>query len=115
MKTYEETKCIYDVEKAFEWRKWVKEIPYIKFDAKWEVKVIPPFGGAVVRFHVKRGNESVSVYLDCYSQLGWWDSPYWEVYPHDHDVFRCDMDEVGKLLVAIRESFAQQRKEKTEG
>ena len=113
IKTYEQTKCIYDAEREFEWRKWCKEIPFITFDKGWKVKVIPPFGGAVARFLVKSGKASVSVYLDCYEQLGCWDEPYWEIYPHDHDVFRCAMEDINELLKAIRESFKQQAREKS--
>ena len=59
------------IESKEEWRsKWVKEIPYLHFDADWEVKIIPPFAGALARFIVKKGDKAVSVYFDGYSQLG---------------------------------------------
>lgn len=56
--------------KAFEWDKWRKEIPYIKFDPDCKVQVIPPFGRAVIRFVVSDGENTISVYLDCYDELG---------------------------------------------
>jgi hypothetical protein len=98
----------YRIEEEYEWAKWASEIPYIKFPSSWEIKVIPPFGRAVSRFLVKKGNASVSVYLDCYNALGSYGSPYWEIYPHDDDVYRCGMKEVGSLLKAIKESIKQQ-------
>ena len=57
----------------FEWEKWTKEIPYINFPERFEVKIIPPFTGAVIRFLVRDKeypSASVSVYLDCYEILG---------------------------------------------
>ena len=89
-------------EKAYEARAWCDKIPFIPFKQGWLVKVIPPFAGAVARFLVSRdGKTYTSVYLDCYSQLGFCDSPYWEVYPYDGDTFRCDMNEVNSLVDAI--------------
>lgn len=40
------------MEEAFEWRTWMEEIPYIQFLADWKIRLVPPFGGAIVRFHV---------------------------------------------------------------
>lgn len=92
----------------FETREWCNKIPYIPFKQGWLVKVIPPFAGAVVRFIVSTtGKDRVSVYLDCYSQLGSWDIPYWEVYPHGDDVFRCKMEDVDKLVEAIEQSLKE--------
>jgi hypothetical protein len=87
---------------AFETRSWVEKIPAIKFPQGWEVQIIPPFGGALCRFRV---NGIVSVYLDGYDLLGYCREPYWEVYPHEDDVFRCGMNEIDKLIEAIQESL----------
>lgn len=93
----------YDVEKAENWRELIPTIPYIKFPANWEVKIIPPFGGAVVRFLVKLPDEQPkSVYLDCFGRLGYMDHPYWEVYPYKGDVGRCDIHDTKKLLQMIK-------------
>lgn len=97
-----------DVERAEKWREWVEKIPAIQFDPDWAVRVIPPFSGAMARFQVFKGDISVSVYLDVFSRLGCNKSPYWEVFPHQGDVFRCAMSEVDELLVAIRESIKEQ-------
>lgn len=103
------------VEKSNQWMKWVREIPYIAFPADWKIAIIPPFGGAIARFLVRRKDtdKRVSVYLDCYDRLGCYGEPYWEVYPHDGDVYRCAMDETDLLLSAIEHSLAQIEKEAT--
>lgn len=91
---------------AMECRKWALEIPGIKFPAHWEVKITPPFAGAVVRFRVSRGDgRCVSVYLDCYDILGFQEEPYWEVFPYEDDTFRCPMNDVDALLAAIQKSL----------
>lgn len=91
-----------------EHEKWRKEIPYLQFPADWSVQITPPFAGAVVRFRIKKDNAEVSIYLDCYDRLGCYGSPYWEVYPHHDDTFRCDMTDTESLLKAITESITQQ-------
>lgn len=112
-KYMETTNAQITVERNHEWRKWMLEIPYIAFPAEWEVKIVPPFTGAIVRFWIRpKGNEKIhcSIYLDCYDVLGCYGKPYWEVYPHDSDIFRCDMNDTEALLNAIKESFEQQSK-----
>lgn len=102
-------------EKEFEWRKWAQEIPYINWPEVWEVKAIPPFNGAIIRYFVRPigrpENEHVSIYLDCYDILGLWGEPYWEIHPHNDDIFRCNMNDTTALIEAIGESFAQQREQ----
>lgn len=90
---------------VFYWEKWRKEIPFIRFDADWDVRIIPPFNGAIVRFYVKKGERSVSVYLDCYDTLGYMQKPYWEIYPFEDDVHRVEMDNVQELTEKIREEL----------
>lgn len=99
-------------EQAFEWKKWREEIPFIQFDQDWEVKAVPPTGGAVVRYLVKEKitGDVLSIYLDCYDMLGIYGEPYWELYPcKDSDVYRCAMAETNELLDAIRESFKAEK------
>jgi len=74
------------VESTEEWMKWVEEIPAISFKEEWKVKIIPPFAGAIARFHVGNGDRDVSVYLDCCNKLGYFGEPYWEIYPYKDDV-----------------------------
>lgn len=92
-------------EKIMESGKWISEIPYLNFKPEWQVKVIPPFAGAVIRFIIKNGEKTISVYLDCYNKLGCYNKPYWEIYPYLDDTFRCDMSDTESLLEAITKSF----------
>ena len=87
------------------WRTWVDKIPAIQFDADWQVKVIPPCGGVMVRFLILKGGKQASIYLDCYDVLGCVGHPYWEVYPVAGDVGRCDIDDIEQLLVLIRRAL----------
>ena len=99
--------------KAFEWDKWMREIPAINFPQQYAVRVIPPFGGAIIRFCVKSGNGSISVYLDAYDQLGCMNNkPYWEIYPAaSGDPERFDMDDTAGLLNGIKLSLQRQNRD----
>lgn len=101
-----DTSKIFEVEKIQEYEKWctTDEIPSINFHEEWDVTIIPPFAGAIVRFRI---NNRVSVYLDCYDRLGYYGSPYWEVHPVDDDVARCDMKDVGTLMSLIETGLRQ--------
>ena len=92
----------YTVEAEEGWRDWINKIPAITFDPEWSVKVIPPFGGAMVRFIVISGPHRISVYLDCNNALGFMNAPYWEAYPIADDTARFSLDDVDGLLAAIR-------------
>lgn len=97
------------VEKEYEWRKWMNEIPELNFPSDWGVRIIPPFGGAVARFRVNKGTAHVSVYLDCYEELGMMGQPYWELYPsYTADTQRCYINETDDLIEAIDWSLKQQ-------
>lgn len=76
-------------------------IPYLKFKEDWEVKALPPFGGAIIRYQIKKGDNWCSIYLDGYDCLGCCGQPYWEVYPHNDDCFRCAIGDSESLLNAI--------------
>lgn len=95
------------VSRDMEWYKWVEEIPYVEWPQGWQVKAVPPFSGAVIRYLVRRGDtptgRRVSVYLDCYAILGATLDPYWEVYPghEDGEINRCTMPDINKLLEQI--------------
>jgi len=113
---------IREYEKQFETMRWVDEIPTINFKPDWDVKIIPPFGGAVVRFIVTKGKARVSVYLDCYDLIGIYGEPYWEIYPgyfyteKDGDIvyedtMRYDMKDTSGLIKGIEYSLEYQLKE----
>lgn len=93
----------YKYDEVMESRKWMQEIPYIKFPEHWKVKITPPYAGAVIRFRVivDEKNEDVSIYLDCYDRLGYFGEPYWEVYPYKNDVGRCAMSDIATLIEMI--------------
>lgn len=93
---------VFEYDTIMESSKWLKEIPYLTFPSDWKVQVSPPFGAAVVRFRVKSKGKEVSVYLDCYDSLGYFGSPYWEVYPYDYDVYRVAMNDTKELMEAIQ-------------
>ena len=93
------------LERTEEWRKWMMEIPALSFPADVKVAIIPPFAGAIARFIASKGENSVSVYLDCYDSLGCYGEPYWEIYPYEEDVYRCAMNEADKLMEAIVHSL----------
>jgi hypothetical protein len=90
-------------EVAFEGRRWVGDLPFLAFPADWEVQVIPPFCGAIVRFRARlRGGEKiVSVYFDGYNLLGIYDGPYWEAYPIDVDTARFVLGEEAEMMKCI--------------
>ncbi|MGI9297073.1 MAG: hypothetical protein ACR2QC_04145 [Gammaproteobacteria bacterium] len=97
------------MEAADGWLGWIEKIPFLRFPRTWEIKIIPPFGGAVARFLVRRPGTAgrISVYLDCHERLGCWDGPYWEVYPFQGDVGRCDFDDTKELLRMIKAGFRE--------
>lgn len=94
----------YEVERNEEWLRWLDKIPYLHFKEDWNVKVIPPFGGAMARFGITKGDNRVSVYLDCYDNLGVVGEPYWEIYSFEGDPYRVlmyDTDELMKIIAEV--------------
>ena len=102
----------YIIEHTEKWREICSQIPFIRFDPEWEIAVIPPFAGAVVRFLIRDPllpNSNVSVYLGWFDALGCVGKPYWEVYPVDGDTERFLLVETDQLLASIRKSLVEQR------
>ena len=99
----------HELERHEGWREFCDSVPFIPMKSGWMVAVIPPFGGAASRFLVrsKASGRRVSVYLDRDNSLGCCDGPYWEVYPHKGDTFRCDMADVEALVRAITQSLRE--------
>lgn len=96
-----------------EWREWSEVIPYLQLDPRLELKVVPPFSGALIRFLVrnKETKEVVSIYLDGYNLLGYYEKPYWEMYPYENDVFRCGIQEIDLLVENIEEVLLPSEKD----
>lgn len=97
------TELAFKYEKQMEHQKWTEEIPYLNFPPDWQVKITPPFAGAVVRFRILSKGVMISIYLDCYDNLGnMGGKPYWEIYPYNGDVYRCLLNETEDLLKNIQ-------------
>lgn len=102
-----------DCERLFEWRKWISEIPEIQFPSDWKIKMVPPVGGVLVRFHVITEFIHISVYLDAYDMMGCMNmEPYWEIHPSDDDdCERVMMNNVDGLIDAIKRSIEYHKPE----
>ncbi len=86
----------------------IGSIPFLQFPADWAVRIIYPYGGATARFVVKLAADTsehprtVSVYLDCHSELGCMEEAYWEIYPNEHgDTERFIMDSEESEMIAV--------------
>ena len=99
----------YRVEEDQKWRAEINRIPFLTFRSDWQVRVIPPFGDAVVRFQVILPSGTLkSIYMDSRCSLGIWGNgvnpePYWEVYPYKGDVGRCDVADTIMLMEMIQD------------
>jgi hypothetical protein len=97
------------VEKQEDWFKWISSIPYLSFPSDWQVAIIPPFCGAIVRFRVRTEKmpigHDISVYLDCLDVLGSVGTPYWEVFPVCNEAYRCSLHETDSLVKAIQKGI----------
>lgn len=91
---------VYAYEKSKEFMRWKKELPYLNFKNEWNVKIIPPFGGAIIRFYIEYNNKHVSVYFDGYDSLGFMGEPYFEYYDGD-DCYRYLMNESKEMMEDI--------------
>ena len=107
MRDFEEAKIIFDYERIQEHDRWRREIPALHFEKEWNVKIIPPFAGAVIRFWISYNNKHVSVYFDAYSQLGYMVDesdkpiPYFEYYDGE-ECYRYYMHETEQMMEDIK-------------
>lgn len=107
MRDFAVSKIISEYHKVQESNKWMKEIPVLHFEKEWDVRIIPPFGGAVIRFWIWHNGKHVSVYFDAYSELGYvYDEnnnpiPYFEYYDGE-DCYRYYMNESEKMMEDIK-------------
>ena len=106
---------IAEAERLKEYGKWAKEVPSFQFPVDWIITIIPPFGGATVRFKVTREDteNSISVYLDCQDRLGCVGEPYWEIYPCKGDTERFLMNDTKQLLEGIDLALGNKRRKLT--
>lgn len=98
----------YEIEMNEQWRDIREKIPFIRFKECWQVRVIPPYLGAVARFEVKEDSSDsdavCSVYLDWFNVLGWCGGkPYWEVYTgvDKEGPERFDLDDTAGVVDCI--------------
>jgi hypothetical protein len=93
------------LEWAESWKALSLEIPSLTFPQGYEVKIIPPFAGAVARFYVGKPGTAkwVSVYLDWFDRLGCVGQPYWELYPNQEgDTERFLLQETAELMLRVK-------------
>lgn len=84
--------------------KWALKIPFIRFPMHWEVRVLPPFIGAIVRFEIRYKNAIVRVALDGYGMLEYSEMPqYWSITSMHTDVQTCDMNDTESLIKLIEQ------------
>lgn len=88
----------YIIESKEKWRKICEQIPSLNFKKEWNVKIIPPFGGALSRFTIDYNGNHVSIYLDWYNCLGYEDVPYWGLYPFKDDTKWYYLEEIEEFM-----------------
>lgn len=91
----------YFVEKNEKWREICNNIPFLNFKEDWDIKIIPPFSGAIIRFFIKKGEKEISVYLDWYDNLGYMNEPYWEIYDFKK-TYRFLLNETSEMMEKIK-------------
>ena len=107
MRSIQASRIISEYENLQESRAWGSKIPALHFEKEWNVKIIPPFGGAVIRFYISYNNKNVSVYFDGYSELGHMVDendepiPYFEYYDGE-DCHRYYIDESEDMMNDIK-------------
>ncbi len=107
MRSVEDTMIISKYEKLQEHRRWSSELPVLHFEKEWNVKIIPPFCGAIIRFCIDYNDKHVSVYFDGYSELGFmYDDeekpiPYFEYYDGE-DCHRYYINESEEMMNDIK-------------
>lgn len=97
MRDFETTKVICEYDRLQETRKWMQELPYLHFKKEWNVRIIPPFGGAIIRFCIDYNGKHVSVYFDGYDELGFVREPYFEFY-NGEECYRYLMNESEEMM-----------------
>jgi hypothetical protein len=105
---YKDTIKRFEVESLEKWKDIIDEVPSLRFKSEWDVKIIPPFSGAVARFFIlKDGKQVCSVYLDWHDRLASVGQPYYELYPFEDDAKRYLLNEIDELMSDIDKLFSE--------
>jgi len=103
------------VEDDEKWNDFQEAMPFFPVLEGWEVRTCPPFGGALMRLQLQKGDRHFSIYFDATNALGVVGAPYWEVYPMldqdylddngnpSEDASRYDKDNFRKMIIDIYE------------
>lgn len=107
MKQVNKTLMLAQIEQICDYRGQARKLPAFHFDKEWDVLIVPPFAGAIIRFVISYNGKYVSVYFDAYSELGWmYDKneqpiPYFEYYDGE-DTYRYLINESEQMMNDIR-------------
>lgn len=81
----------YKLEDEENWRDHVNDMPASEIRAGYKIQVLPPFGGALMRFRIIAPDNIVySIYFDVNGALGAMNVPYYELYPYSLDTDEKD-------------------------
>lgn len=105
---------VYD--SVFETMNWANTLPYLQFPACWQIKIIPPFDGVIIRFKVKKAttppNKNISIYFDGYNNLGCVGEPYWEIYADvEGQTSRFALGQEEEMFLEIEKALEELEKE----
>ena len=113
-KIVERMSAFTEYDRVMETDKWSGLIPPLSFPIDWQIHIVPPSLGAIVRFAVVKQNKNAissyaSIYLDGYDILGIMEKPYWEVFTPNNDNFpqRCLMEESDVLIELISKALEE--------
>lgn len=107
MKQVNKSLMLAQIEQICDYRGLARKLPAFHFDKEWDVLIVPPFAGAIIRFVISYNGKYVSVYFDAYSELGWmYDKneqpiPYFEYYDGE-DTYRYLINESEQMMNDIR-------------
>jgi hypothetical protein len=95
----------YEVERAEDWHSWIDKIQPFELRQDYTIKVIPPFAGAVTRFHIGHisSDRTISIYFDGSDNLGVVGYPYYEAYEIAGETYRSA--DINEILVQIYLEF----------
>lgn len=99
----------HEIEEKLQWRLLGAEVPFLDIPRNLQIKIIPPFAGASMRFLArdkKNPDKAISVYFDAHNSLGFMGCPYWEIYPnHEDSNQRFVVGEENQMFLAIQKAL----------